>query len=73
MIFGERSKVLVDPAEEKLQAEFDGVETSFIPMQAVVRIDKVAREGTNKIIGESQGGNIMPFPTAAFTPGKNSD
>jgi hypothetical protein len=73
MIFGERSKLLVDPAEEKLQSEFESVETSFIPLQAIVRIDKVAKEGTNKIIGESEGGNVMPFPTSTFTPTKSSD
>ena len=73
MIFGERSKLLVDPAEEKLQSEFEGVATSFIPMHAVVRIDKVAKEGTNKIIGESAGANVMAFPAPGFTPGKKSD
>jgi hypothetical protein len=73
MLFGERSKLLVDPTEEKLQSEFEGVETCFIPMHAIVRIDKVSKEGTNKIIGESEGGNVMAFPGPAFTPDKSSD
>ena len=31
LLFGERSQVLVDPAEEKLKTQFEGVERSFIP------------------------------------------
>jgi hypothetical protein len=38
-IFGERSQLVVDPSEEKLKAEFSGVKRSFIPMQAIIRID----------------------------------
>ena len=41
LLFGERSKVLVDPGEEKLKAEFSGVKRSYIPMNAIVRIDEV--------------------------------
>ena len=31
LIFGERSSVLINPAEEKLQNEFVGVKRTFIP------------------------------------------
>lgn len=68
LIFGESSQVLVDPAEEKLQAEFKGVEISFIPVQAIVRIDKVAQEGKNKILPGTDGANVTPFPSSSFTP-----
>src|SRR5690625_5803092 len=44
-LFGERSQVLVDPAEEKLKAEFADVKRSYIPMHAIVRIDEVEKEG----------------------------
>ena len=37
MIFGENSDLLIDPAEEKLQAEFANVDLSFIPMHAIIR------------------------------------
>lgn len=75
LIFGERSKVLVDPTEEKLQAEFEGVESSFIPINAVIRIDKVAQEGQNRILpGTGSGpGTVTPFPNSTFTPPKKSD
>ncbi|PCH60209.1 MAG: hypothetical protein COC19_06215 [SAR86 cluster bacterium] len=58
-VFDERSKVLVDPTEEKLKAEFAGVKRSFIPIQAVIRIDEVEKSGVSKI---SNGDNITPFP-----------
>ncbi|HEY0963130.1 MAG TPA: DUF1820 family protein [Pseudomonadales bacterium] len=58
-VFGERSQVVVDPAEEKLRTEFAGVKRSFIPLQAIVRIDEVEKEGTATI---SKGDNIAPFP-----------
>ena len=45
LIFGERTSVVVDPSEEKLKAEFEGVQRTYIPLQAVIRIDEVTREG----------------------------
>lgn len=67
MIFGEKSDLLIDPAEEKLQNEFANVECSYIPMNAIIRIDRVAKQGINKIIETSDGANITPFPSSAFT------
>ena len=60
-VFDERSQVLVDPGEEKLKAEFNGVKRSFIPMQAIIRIDEVEKSGVSKI---SSGDNISPFPVS---------
>jgi hypothetical protein len=63
IIFGERTSVVVDPSEEKLKAEFEGVRRTYIPLQAVIRIDEVAREGASKIIdAEGASGNVTPFP-----------
>lgn len=58
-VFGERNQMVVDPAEEKLKTEFHGVRRSFIPLQAIVRIDEVEKEGVATI---STGDNIAPFP-----------
>ena len=58
-VFGERSQMVVDPGEEKLKNEFHGVKRSFIPLQAIVRIDEVEKEGVASI---SKGDNITPFP-----------
>jgi hypothetical protein len=61
-VFGERNQLVVDPSEEKLKAQFDGVLRSFIPMQSVIRIDEVERLGTAKISEAKGVGNVMPFP-----------
>ena len=63
IIFGERSSVVVDPAEERLKSEFEGVSRTYIPLQSVIRIDEVEREGSNKIIAtDGQQGTVTPFP-----------
>lgn len=67
MLFGERTQLLVDPGEERLQQEFSGVKRSFIPMPSVVRIDEVEKGGTPKIT-EAKGSNISAFPGSI--PGK---
>ena len=48
-VFDERSQVVVDPSEEKLKAEFSGVKRSFIPIQAIIRIDEVEKSGESSI------------------------
>jgi hypothetical protein len=66
IIFGERSSIVLDPSEEKLKSEFAGVKRSYIPLQAIIRIDEVEREGANKIIAtEEKQGKITPFPISA--------
>ena len=72
LIFGERSAVLVDPADERLKSEFAGVKRAFIPMHAVVRIDEVEHEGKNRITqGGAGGAKVTPFPNQAFAPGRD--
>ncbi len=72
IIFGERSNFLVDPSEEKLKAEFGQVKRTYIPIQAVIRIDEVKKEGTNKILDNKHsvgtGGNISAFPIPPLKP-----
>ncbi|MFB1010558.1 MAG: DUF1820 family protein [Thiopseudomonas sp.] len=60
-VFGERTQMVIDPSEEKLKAQFEGVVRSYIPMQAIVRIDEVERLGVARIT-EATGSNIMSFP-----------
>ena len=69
-IFDERSQVLVDPGEEKLKMEFQDVKRSFIPLQAILRIDEVEKTGVAKI---SNGYNVMPFPLPAFGSRSTTD
>ena len=56
-VFGEKSAIVVDPTEDKLQSEFDGVKRSFIPMHEVIRIDQVKKRGTAKIISAAKEAN----------------
>ncbi|MDN3648711.1 DUF1820 family protein [Reinekea marina] len=63
LIFGEKSQLLVDPSEEKLQNEFSGVKRSFIPMHSIIRIDEVDKGGASKI-SDSKVSSIAPFPVA---------
>jgi len=74
-IFGERSQILVDPGEEKLKNEFSGVKRSYIPLQAVIRIDEVDKEGAGKISeGPGKQGNVASFPfPGANLPGPRGE
>lgn len=67
-VFGERSQVLVDPAEEKLKNEFNSVKRSYIPMHAIVRIDEVEKEGTVRIIDLKPGEKVAQFPMPPAAP-----
>ena len=72
-VFGERSQIVVDPSEEKLKAEFNGVKRTYIPMQAIIRIDEVDKEGASKV-SETEpaegSGNVASFPFAGMPPGQ---
>ncbi|MDG1943995.1 MAG: DUF1820 family protein [Halioglobus sp.] len=70
-VFGERSQILVDPGEEKLKHEFNGVKRSYIPLQAIIRIDEVDKEGSSKVSSASPAeGNVSSFPFAGLPPGQ---
>lgn len=73
LLFGEKSKMIVDPGEEKLKNEFAGVSRSFIPMPAVIRIDEVERQGVAKVRESSGTSNISHFPMGGFRPTNRED
>jgi len=56
ILFGERSRIVVDPGEESLRNEFGSVKRLLIPYHAVSRIDEVDKEGSGK---------VLSLPTAA--------
>ena len=68
LVFGERTTVVVDPAEERIQSEFAGVKRSFIPMHAILRIDEVEKQGVSKVT-DATGSNVTQFPMPVYTPG----
>jgi hypothetical protein len=72
LVFGERSTVVLDPAEERIKAEFGGVRRTYLPMHSVLRIDEVEKEGVSKIT-KAEGGNVAQFPMPIYAPGSRSD
>ena len=71
LVFGETSSLVVDPSEERLQREFEGVQRTFIPVHAVVRIDQVEKEGTAKITDGQDGDNVRSFPVPLYPPSRD--
>ena len=68
LVFGERTTVVVDPAEEKIKSEFENVRRTFLPMHSIIRIDEVDKEGVSKI-SKLEGSNVAQFPLPVYTPG----
>jgi hypothetical protein len=66
IVFGERASVVVDPNEERIKTEFDGVRRSFLPLHSVIRIDEVKKQGTAKITA-LEGGNVTAFPVPVYS------
>lgn len=69
LVFGERSAVVVDPSEERIKAEFEGVKRTYLPLHSVLRIDEVRKQGVSKI-SAYEGSNIAQFPIPMYTPDK---
>ena len=59
-IFDQNSQIVVDPSEEKLKAEFKGVNRSYIPISCILRIDEVDKKGSAKI-KPNKSNNVMPI------------
>lgn len=74
-VFGERSQMIVDPAEEKLKSEFDKVARSYIPMHSVIRIDEVEKEGAVKVteLKSVEKVSHFPFPGSSKPPVPSGD
>jgi hypothetical protein len=68
LVFGERSTVVVDPGEEKIKAEFEGVKRTYLPMHSVLRIDEVRKQGVSKV-SPFEGGNVAQFPMPVYPAG----
>ena len=70
LAFEERTSVVVDPSQEKIKSEFDGVKRSYLPLHSIVRIDEVDKQGSSKI-SKVEGGNVAQFPIPMYTPGSS--
>jgi hypothetical protein len=67
LTFGERSAVLLDPAEERIKSEFEGVKCTMLPMHSILRIDEVKKQGQAKI-STFEGSNVAQFPMSLYQP-----
>jgi len=67
LIFGARSSLVVDPSEERIQTEFEGVTRTYLPLHSIIRIDEVEKQGVSKVIS-AEGSNVTQFPMPMYTP-----
>jgi hypothetical protein len=69
LLFGERTKLIVDSTEEALRTEFEGVRRLYLPIHSVLRIDEVEKAGPGRIT-EREGGDtkVAPFPFPIIGP-----
>ena len=63
-VFGGRSSVVIDPQEDKLRNEFEGVKRTYLPIPCILRVDEVEKEGVAKV-KEDKGGSVAQFPMPA--------
>lgn len=68
LVFGTRATVVVDPAEERIKSEFEGVKRTYLPLHSILRIDEVKKQGVSKITAlEGSGANVSQFPVPLFS------
>lgn len=72
LLFGERTKIVIDSSEETLKTEFEGVHRTYIPLHAILRIDEVEKAGHGRIT--SGDDTVSQFPVTLVQPpgGKDS-
>lgn len=62
LFFDTDSKVVVDPTEERLRAEFADTEKLMLPLQSVIRIEQVRKRGKCVIRDRGTGEKVTPLP-----------
>ena len=69
MVFDTGDSMVVDPTEEKLRDEFEGVEVLHVPMHAVLKVEEVRKKGQAVIRDRESGEKVTPFPMSP--PGRS--
>ena len=72
LVFDSRASVVLDPGEERIKSEFEGVKRTYLPMHSILRIDEVKKQGVSKIVA-LEGSNVAQFPVPIYTPGGDSN
>lgn len=70
LVFDTEDKVVVDPTEERLRDEFSDTEQLMLPMQSVIRVEKVKKRGASVIRDRKTGEKVTPLPLGG--PGRKS-
>ncbi|UNK42360.1 DUF1820 family protein [Luteimonas sp. S4-F44] len=66
LVFDVHEGLVVDPTEERLQAEFGHTRTLHLPMQSVLRVEEVEKKGQSAIRDATSGEKVVtPFPLPA--------
>ena len=60
--FDSNDSLVIDPTEEKMRDEFDGVEVLHLPLHSVLRVEQVNNKGQAVIRDRESGEKVMPFP-----------
>ena len=68
VVFGQKTTVVVDPSEERLKLEFEGVRRFYVPIHSVLRIDEVDKPGPSRISEADKASNVAAFPMPIFKP-----
>ena len=71
LVFGDNAAVVVDPTEEKMRDEFEGVEVLYLPMHSILSIEKVKKRGQAVIRDRKSGEKVTPFPLSPPKRSKN--
>jgi hypothetical protein len=66
ILFGETSSIVVDPGQERVKNEFQGVKRTHIPMHSILRIDEVDKEGIAKVTTVTKENNVTQFPAPSY-------
>ena len=60
--FGDKNSLVVDPTEERIRDEFEGVEVLHLPTHSVLRVEQVKKKGQAVIRDRESGEKVTPFP-----------
>ena len=70
------TSLVIDPAEEKLRKEFEGVICTYLPMHSIIRIDEVKKQGVAKVMDapkNSKNNILRPFPAHVYNKSQNPE
>lgn len=73
-VFGETTALVVDPSEERLKLEFEGVKRSYLPLHSILRVDEVEKRGVAKIVElKGKETSMNPYSSTLYTPSKERE